>query len=1172
MNLKIFFSPSAKGLGSASVRRAVMMLLVMMLTTIGAWAGNVTVTSATTAWTDGNTYKVTSNVTITERITVTGDVTLYLGAGCTLTAEKGITVVGGDGAGNKVAGKPNGNANSLTIEGTGTLNADMSKGGTVARNDQLNAAAIGGGLYNESNTDYLSWCGNITINGGTVYAVSYQASGIGCSAIFTHVENSGGTITINGGNVTAISKQDFCAGIGGSFLSEAGTITINGGTVTAEAYGVESQYSAPDPGAAIGNGGITWSDRDGGGGTITITGGQITATKGYYGIGFGKYHGNVTMTINLGWSAATDFIDAKNLNGTVNFNKPFVADGEDYTELKASSFNGKKMVPTDYMVTFDAGASNSTYNPIGVKDGTAINAPANDPVPTDATLAFMGWTTDGTTPYDFGSVVTSDLTLTAFYKLDFTVNNVQPLYNYTGSAIDIGYTVTDAANGSALTSPTDYVATIKNAENEVVTEVTEKGIYTLTVTGQGTFEGIVKTCEFPVDNVVTLDGYDFIDLGDGTYGICNAALLENLAAYTNTNGDNTTNKTFKLTHDIAFDAKQSNNHTSIGTWGNLFNGTFDGQGHTVSGIRINRANGENIGLFGRTSGKSTVKRVKMSNAVIAGFSNVGGIAGWNIGSVTDCMADATVSVGASKNNAYNIGGIVGRNSGTISGCASAATVTGNGFANVKPCGGIVGWNIDGTLTSSIYTGSSVFVYGAGIDFGYLVGEESSDGTITNCYHTGTNTKTYGIYTNNSSETMYTSYSSGHARTINAGEYVTILGFTGTATEYTTSGITTSEDCPGMLFANKYYATRNETIYLLLTAERPGFVFNGYSLTWNNNSQGLTRRGNGWSVTMPYEDVAVTISSSWFNPDDFSVNTAGTEYTIKNAVGWGVFCDLLADNTKGYFTGKTVKLDDDISVTRTAGSSGHDFTGTFDGGGKTLTVSYENTGDNTMTAPISYVDGATIQNLVVDGSITGTAFRAAGVIGETGDSTSHITNCISSVNIRSGRYTGGFSIGGNVEIEGCVFNGTINGTARSGGFVGYSNSKLKITNSLFAPQSGSSIVGGTFYFNGGGEITPSNSYYTQTLGTAQGRKAYVLADAPTNLGAEVSDVSYTVLTAYENGILFDGKYYVALEAMTLADVPTLVSLILNGNTDEVGDIDGDARLSLADVTALVNLLR
>jgi hypothetical protein len=65
--------------------------------------------------------------------------------------------------------------------------------------------------------------------------------------------------------------------------------------------------------------------------------------------------------------------------------------------------------------------------------------------------------------------------------------------------------------------------------------------------------------------------------------------------------------------------------------------------------------------------------------------------------------------------------------------------------------------------------------------------------------------------------------------------------------------------------------------------------------------------------------------------------SGNEYTIYTAAGWDVFCDLLANNDKGIFDGKTVKLGADIEVTRMAGSGYHDFTGTFDGQGHTLTA-------------------------------------------------------------------------------------------------------------------------------------------------------------------------------------------------------------------------------------------
>ena len=82
------------------------------------------------------------------------------------------------------------------------------------------------------------------------------------------------------------------------------------------------------------------------------------------------------------------------------------------------------------------------------------------------------------------------------------------------------------------------------------------------------------------------------------------------------------------------------------------------------------------------------------------------------------------------------------------------------------------------------------------------------------------------------------------------------------------------------------------------------------------------------------DLTVTLA-----PDPAHFSQSGDVYTIHTAAGWGVFCDLLADNDKGYFDGKTVKLGANITVSRMAGGSNHDFTGTFDGQGNTLTLNY-----------------------------------------------------------------------------------------------------------------------------------------------------------------------------------------------------------------------------------------
>ena len=64
------------------------------------------------------------------------------------------------------------------------------------------------------------------------------------------------------------------------------------------------------------------------------------------------------------------------------------------------------------------------------------------------------------------------------------------------------------------------------------------------------------------------------------------------------------------------------------------------------------------------------------------------------------------------------------------------------------------------------------------------------------------------------------------------------------------------------------------------------------------------------------------------------------FVINNASEWEYFCENLQDNdTWNRFSGKTVKLGADISVTRMAGSASHDFCGTFDGNHKTITFNY-----------------------------------------------------------------------------------------------------------------------------------------------------------------------------------------------------------------------------------------
>ena len=282
-------------------------------------------------------------------------------------------------------------------------------------------------------------------------------------------------------------------------------------------------------------------------------------------------------------------------------------------------------------------------------------------------------------------------------------------------------------------------------------------------------------------------------------------------------------------------------------------------------------------------------------------------------------------------------------------------------------------------------------------------------------------------------------------------------------------------------------------------------------------------------------VTVSVISS----ADFSVSANG--YTIHTATGWDVFCNMLANNDKGIFIGKTICLGASFEVSRMAGSDYHDFTGTFDGGGYTLTFNYgeNNTPANAdYAAPFRNVENGNIQNLHVMGHIYTSAKYAAGFVGKLYGSV-NIKNCRSSIVVHSstsGDGThGGFvaTNGGTLSIEGCVFDGKLlttgqTATGNCGGFIGWGSGT--ITNSLYAPAK---LDGGEIEVQAGTGDYPSctfvrngsagdNCYYTRLLGTAQGKAPHtVSAGQDVSIGAialsgKATTYSVSGITAYANG--------------------------------------------------------
>ncbi len=120
-------------------------------------------------------------------------------------------------------------------------------------------------------------------------------------------------------------------------------------------------------------------------------------------------------------------------------------------------------------------------------------------------------------------------------------------------------------------------------------------------------------------------------------------------------------------------------------------GTFDGGGHTITGLTIYLPDQDNVGMFGVVGESGTVQNLTLAGVKISGSHCVGGVAGSNYyGTVTACYATGDVS------GEFYVGCVAGYNyPGILTACYATGNVTGTG-SNV---GGVAGYNSSGTVTA-----------------------------------------------------------------------------------------------------------------------------------------------------------------------------------------------------------------------------------------------------------------------------------------------------------------------------------------------------------------------------------------------------------------------------------------------------------------------------------------
>lgn len=218
---------------------------------------------------------------------------------------------------------------------------------------------------------------------------------------------------------------------------------------------------------------------------------------------------------------------------------------------------------------------------------------------------------------------------------------------------------------------------------------------------------------------------------NGSYTVYNADGLLNVAELVN-GGKTDINITLEKNIDLT-----GKDWTPIGTdYDNSYKGTFDGGGHTITGLTFT-TNDEFAGLFGWLNRAGSVKNVVMegvqitSNQIYGG--SIGGVVGYGWGTIENCSVSGSVS------GTVYVGGVVGvQIGGSITGCSSSATVKGT-----VDVGGVAGQtNSSATLTACYATGNVIIEMDTkkNIAGGSLVGMNAGSSLLA-CYATGNVTST-----------------------------------------------------------------------------------------------------------------------------------------------------------------------------------------------------------------------------------------------------------------------------------------------------------------------------------------------------------------------------------------------------------------------------------------------
>ena len=658
---------------------------------------------------------------------------------------------------------------------------------------------------------------------------------------------------------------------------------------------------------------------------------------------------------------------------------------------------------------------------------------------------------------------------------------------------------------------------------------------------------------------------DDMDMHDGKYNVTSDKALQAINRNSTTRGWD-----YRLVVDVDANGTDQWNGDSnpngfdpIGesSSGDEFTGTFDGDGHTISDLYIDRGSTDYVGLFGYVDG-GTVEDVGVENVDITGNNDVGGLVGQNSpGNINDSYASGDVS------GSKEVGGLVGYN--VFDAAVTESYATGD-VSGTDLVGGFAGSNY-GTVSDSYWDDEAATVEEGGTevtDQGISDGSGDVTGLTTAEMQGQAATDNLGGF--------------GFVRTWHAtSSYPAVAWedtdpFYGVAVESTTSPVDAGETLDVTANVTNWGAdggsqtvTLTDTDFSDSQQDSQSYVeldsgeSTDLTLSWSTSSTTPSKTGD---VTVASDAAAGTESVTV----DYYADGDGSEsdpYEIENwyhldnvRQNLGAEFVLTADldsNTAGY--------DDVASDTADGfdpvGDSGTAFTGEFDGANYTISNLTIDRDSEDNVGLFGIIDGGTVRatvldspditgdndvggivgNLDNDGTVTRSSVhggsvvvketddgsdpedQVGGIVGVIHDGT--LSKSTASVDVGDGT---GREIGGLVgdqapdgTVENVSFTGSVDGNEKVGGILGDSNEDSTLNDAFVAGSvsgDSNSDVGAVIGREQGGSVTVTDSYWdADTTGVGSGIGAVQASDDTTELST--SDMQNLNATVHMHGLDF-----------------------------------------------------